>query len=66
MPWCATWGTAATPLWWILPLIGVVVIALMFVVCFRGFCGRLGCMGGCRCKPDQAKSEPVAGSGRPT
>ncbi len=63
---CVTWGTAASPLWWILPLIGLLFMAVMLFVCWRGFFGRFGCMGGCRCKPGQTGREPVAGSGGPT
>ncbi len=43
MPWCGYWGTAGAAYWWILPLIGLVFMAVMFLVCFRGFgrmCGR--------------------------
>ncbi|BDG05670.1 hypothetical protein [Anaeromyxobacter oryzae] len=43
MPWCGYWGTTAA-YWWILPLIGFVLMGIMFFVCFRGF----GCMGGRR------------------
>ncbi len=37
MPWCGTWGTAGGGLWWLLPLIGLVLMGVMFFVCFRGF-----------------------------
>ena len=37
MPWCGSWGTAAGGLWWLLPLIGLVLMGVMFFVCFRGF-----------------------------
>ncbi len=68
MPWCATWGMAASPSWWILPLIGFVFMTVMLLVCSRGFCGGFGCMGGCRRKPEQqqTRSGPVAGSRKPT
>ncbi len=41
MPWCGFWGTAVSPFWWVLPLIGLVFMGFMFFVCSRGF----GCMG---------------------
>ena len=41
MPWCGSWGTAAGGLWWPLPLIGLVLMGVMFFVCFRG-CTRVG------------------------
>jgi hypothetical protein len=41
MPWCGYWGTAGGGFWWLLPLAGLVLMGLMFFVCFRGF----GCMG---------------------
>ncbi len=44
MPWCGYWGTGASAFWWVLPLIGLVVMGLMFVVCSGGF----ACMGGRR------------------
>ncbi len=44
MPWCGYWGTTGPAYWWVLPLIGLVFMAVMFFACFRGF----GCMGGCR------------------
>ncbi len=44
MPWCASWGTAGSAFWWVLPLIGLAFMAVMFFACFRGF----GCMGGRR------------------
>jgi hypothetical protein len=44
MPPCGFWGIAATAYWWVLPLIGLVLMGVMFFVCFRGF----GCAGGRR------------------
>ena len=44
MPWCGYWGTTGTAYWWVLPLIGLVFMAVMFFACFRG----LGCMCGWR------------------
>ena len=44
MPWCGYWGTAGSAYWWILPLIGLVVMGIIFFVCSRGF----ACMGGRR------------------
>ncbi len=44
MPWCGFWGTTGFGYWWIVPLLGLVFMAVMFFVCFRGF----GCMGGRR------------------
>lgn len=44
MPWCGYWGTTGTAYWWVLPLIGLVFMAVMFFACFRG----LGCMCGGR------------------
>lgn len=44
MPWCGYWGAMGTHYWWVLPLIGLVFIAVMFFACFRGF----RCMGGWR------------------
>jgi hypothetical protein len=44
MPWCGYWGTAGSAFWWVLPLIGIVVMGAMFFVCTRGF----GCMSGRR------------------
>ena len=38
MPWCGYWGTSE--FWWIWPLLGMVLMAVMVFVCFRGF----GCM----------------------
>ncbi len=63
MPWCGIWGTAVSPLWWILPLIGLVFVAIMMFVCFRCF-GRLGRMSGCGCRPRDSDGDSVAGSGR--
>ena len=40
MPWCGYWGTTGAAYWWVLPLIGLVFMAVMFFACFRGF----GCM----------------------
>ena len=37
MPWCGSWGMAGGGLWWLLPLVGLVFMAVMFFVCFRGF-----------------------------
>ncbi len=62
MPWC---GIVGNPFWWILPLIGLVFVAVMFFVCFRGF-GCFGRMGGRRCKPEHSGVGPVSGNGRPT
>lgn len=42
MPWCGFWGAAGAPYWWLLPLFGLLLVALMVFVCFRG----LGCMHG--------------------
>ena len=39
MPWCGWWGTT-TELWWLLPLLGLLFMAVMAFLCFRGF----GCM----------------------
>ena len=44
MPWCGYWGTTGGAFWWVLPLIGLVVMAVMFLVCVRHF----GCKGRCR------------------
>ncbi len=44
MPWCGSLGVAGTGFWWVVPLIGLVIMALMCFACFRGF----GCMGGRR------------------
>jgi hypothetical protein len=44
MPWCGYWGATGSTFWWILPLVGLVVMGLMFFVCSR----RFGCMGGRR------------------
>ncbi len=41
MPWCGYWGTTGIAYAWILPLIGLVLMGVMFFVCSRGF----GCMG---------------------
>lgn len=65
MPWCGFWGATGS-FWWVLPLIGLIFMGVMFFVCFRGFCGRAAGAGGCRCKPERARSEPVGASGRPT
>ncbi len=35
MPWCGYWG--ASGFWWIWPLLGIVFMAVMMFVCFRGF-----------------------------
>ncbi len=42
MPWCAAWG-AAGGFWWVLPIVGLVLMGLMFLVCFRG--SACGCGG---------------------
>lgn len=47
MPWCGFWGVNGAAYWWVLPLIGLVVMGAMLLVCFRGF----GCMGGRRRGP---------------
>ena len=65
MPWCGIWGTAGGPLWWILPLIGIIFVAIMFFVCFRCF-GRFGRISGCRCKPSHSDGRGVASPGRPS
>lgn len=44
MPWCGYWGMTGSGYWWVLPLIGLVFMAVMFFACFRG----LGCMCGGR------------------
>ncbi len=49
MPWCGFWGTTGAAYWWILPLIGLVIMSVMFFVCFRGF----GCTGGRRRTPGE-------------
>ena len=41
MPWCGYWGASGGGFWWLLPLIGLVLMGVMLFVCFRGF----GCMG---------------------
>ncbi len=41
MPCFGNWGTAAGGFWWLVPLVGLVFMAVMAFVCFRGF----GCMG---------------------
>ncbi len=41
MPWC-TWGTAGSCYWWLMPLIGLVLMGVMFFVCFRGLCCCMG------------------------
>lgn len=43
MPLCGFWGATVSSFWWVLPLIGLVVMAIMFFVCFRGM--GCGCMG---------------------
>ncbi len=63
MPWCGIWGTAVTPLWWILPLLGLVFVAIMLFVCFRCF-GRFGRMSRCGCRPIDSDGDSAAGSGR--
>lgn len=64
MPWCGFWG-ATGAFWWVLPLIALVVMGVMFFVCFRRF-GCFGRMGGCRCRPEHGPSESLARSGRAT
>ena len=44
MPWCGYWGTTGPAYWWLLPLIGLVFMAIVLFACFRG----VGCMGGWR------------------
>ena len=39
MPWCGWWGTT-TEFWWLMPLFGMLFMALMAFLCFRAF----GCM----------------------
>ncbi len=48
MPCFGFLGTTGVGFWWILPLVGLLFMALMFFVCFRGFraLGGCGCMGG--------------------
>ena len=41
MPCLGTWGTVGSGFWWVMPLVGLVLMGVMFFVCFRGF----GCMG---------------------
>ncbi len=50
MPCFGLFGTTAVGFWWVLPLVGLLFMALMFFVCFRGFrgAGVCGCMGGRR------------------
>ena len=36
MPWCGYWGASVGSFWWLLPLIGLVLMGVMFFVCFRG------------------------------
>ncbi len=49
MPWCGFWGTTGAGYGWILPVIGLVVMAAMFLACFRGS----GCVGGRRRRPGE-------------
>jgi uncharacterized membrane protein len=35
MPWCGYWGMSG--FWWIWPLLGIVLMAVMMFVCFHGF-----------------------------
>jgi uncharacterized membrane protein len=35
MPWCGYAG--ASGFWWIFPLLGIVFMAVMMLLCFRGF-----------------------------
>jgi uncharacterized membrane protein len=37
MPWCGYWGAPFGGFWWLMPLFGLVFMAFMFFVCFRGF-----------------------------
>lgn len=46
MPWCGYWGTGGIALWWVLPLIGLVLMGVMSFICFRRF--GIACMGGRR------------------
>lgn len=73
MPWCGFLGTAGGSFWWILPLIGLVFMAVMLFACFRdGF----GCMGRRRRMPgdpsdlrsevDRLKDEMRTLQGRPS
>ncbi len=43
MPLCGFWGATGTMFWWVLPLIGLVVMGILCFVCFRSF--GCGCMG---------------------
>ncbi len=49
MPWCGYAGTGGA-LWWVLPLIGLVIMGVMVFACLRGF-GR--CMGARRRTPGE-------------
>ncbi len=40
MPWCGTWETSSG-LWWLFPLLCLVVMGALAFVCFRAF----GCWG---------------------
>ncbi len=46
MPWCGGWGTTSE-LWWLMPLFGLLFMAGMALLCFRGF----GCMPSSRRRP---------------
>ncbi len=50
MPCFGLFGTTAVGFWWVLPLVGLLLMALMCFVCFRGFrgVGACGWMGGRR------------------
>lgn len=42
MPWCGYFGAAGGAFWWILPLVGLVFMAMMLFPCFRGGFGCIG------------------------
>lgn len=56
MPWCGTWGT--TGFWWVLPLIGLVLMTFLFFLCARGggFMGRMRGMSRCGRSPAERSS----------
>ncbi len=35
MPWCAYWGAPIAGFWWVMPLIGLLLMGLMFFFCSR-------------------------------
>ena len=37
MPWCGYWGAPPGGLWWLLLLFGLLFMAVMIALCFRGF-----------------------------